>query len=72
MVTTLFVFCNQKKADEIMPGLVGSEMCIRVRCNGGGGVGYSLCKGGSCHRFRSAIVKVVLVMVVVVLWWGCW
>ena len=35
---------------------------------GGGGDGYSLCKGGSCDCFRSAIVKVVLVMVVVVLW----
>ena len=33
----------------------------------GGGGGYSLCKGGCRNSFRSAIVKVVLVEVMIVL-----
>src|SRR5450756_2683275 len=33
MILSSFFFFKQKTAYEIMPSLVGSEMCIRDRCN---------------------------------------
>ena len=39
---------------------------------GGGSGGYSLCKGGSCNCFMSAIVRVVVAVVVMWWWWWLW
>src|SRR5450756_3223855 len=46
---SFFFFFKQKTAYEIMPSLVGSEMCIRDSCHPGG-CGAGVCLAALRHR----------------------
>ncbi len=68
-----FFFLKQKTAYEIEYGLVGSERCIRERCEGGPIMPACMCVWRGSHHACMCVCVHVVAVCVCVCWcgWGC-